>query len=129
MTTAWLASFLQTCSCSPTTRDELVTWTQYLRLQNGKLRFVVKDGVSATWGGFSGLEVEIPSGSTALDDYYPQVSVSNSGVTFGANRVTSFVLLRARKYTAGDVLLETIEGPWEIYATANDPALGTPGDG
>lgn len=80
------------------TSNEEITWTQYLRRINGRIRFGIAAAASTTWGDFSGAEAIIPSGSTSLDDYDPDYSARNSGITYGANRVTVLELLRVRVY-------------------------------
>ena len=92
------------------TANEVITWTQYLRHDAGKLKFGISAAASTTWGDFSGLEVTIPSGLAILDDYDVQYSVDNSGVTFGANRVSALTLLRVRlTYTDGSVSTDDTE--------------------
>jgi hypothetical protein len=79
------------------TPNEVVSWTQYLwKKPDGKLYFGVSTASSETWGDFSGQEVQMPTGNTNLDEYSPSYSASYSGITFGANRVASFKLLRVR---------------------------------
>jgi hypothetical protein len=87
------------------TPNELVTWTQYMRIDSGQLYFgigTVQPGVagssSQTWGDFSGIEISVPGASPNLDFYDRSYSENNSGVTFGANRVDSFTLVQIRYY-------------------------------
>jgi hypothetical protein len=105
------------------TSNELVTWTQYIRKDGTVLKFGVKDASSTTWGDFSGMEVTIPNGTPDLNDYSSEYSTQNSGVTFGANRVTSMVLVRTRKQLANGTVL-TDNTPHVIYSAVLDPALG-----
>jgi hypothetical protein len=89
-------SALSIGSAKMSTNNELVSWTQYIRNNGGSLFFGVSAASSTTWGDFSGQEIAFPSHSTYLDDYSPDYSVSNSGVTYGANRVASLVLVGVR---------------------------------
>jgi hypothetical protein len=125
-----LAVYTSTNSAIMSTDNELVTWTQYLRNDTGQLRFgigTLQSGVpgssSQTWGDFSGIEVTVPSGSTSLNNYDPNYSLQNSGVTFGANRVTSMVMTQVRYYyTNGTVITDST--PRVVYSAVLDPALG-----
>jgi hypothetical protein len=80
------------------TPNEVITWTQYLKQDGGQLKFGISAAASDTWGDFSGLEVTAPTLNISLDSYSADYSVKNSGVTFGANRVTFFKLVQVRKY-------------------------------
>jgi hypothetical protein len=87
------------------TPKELVTWTQYMRVDSTQLYFgvgTVQPGVagsaSQTWGDFSGMEISVPGSTPCLDYYDRSYSENNSGVTFGANRVDSFTLVQVRTY-------------------------------
>jgi hypothetical protein len=109
------------------TNNELVTWTQYLRNDTGQLRFGVgtlQSGVpgasSQTWGDFSGIEIPVPGISTDLSNYDPSYSQQNSGVTFGANRVSSMVLVQVRYYY-DDGSVQTDSTPRLVYSSTLDP--------
>jgi hypothetical protein len=106
-----------------TSADELVTWTQYIRNDGGSLKFGISAAASSTWGDFSGQEITMSSFTTYLDDYSSDYSVTNSGVTYGANRVTSMVLVGVRIYYS-DGSVTTDSTPRIIYSTLLDPALG-----
>ena len=56
----------------------------YLDRSNGSLSFGISAGSSQTWGDVSGLSVAVSSSSGNLDNYDPDSSKFNSGVTFGA---------------------------------------------
>jgi hypothetical protein len=120
------------------TLNELVTWTQYLsRDDANNLRFGIGTietpdspnywpTSSATWGDFSGGEVVVPESGTYLGNYTTDYSVNNSGITFGANRVASFLLVRVRKYYVnGDVDID--DTPRIIYSPDLDPNLNSGG--
>lgn len=90
---------------------EVVRWTQRIRLEDGRLYFSVRNGTSTTWntfGGYGQLWRSVRSYLPSLNAYDPQVSVDNSGVTYGGNRVTSLVLKEVRRYRAdGQVLVDS----------------------
>jgi hypothetical protein len=105
------------------TNNELITWTQYLT-QNGSggLTFGISAASSQTFGDFSGMSLDIPGGSTVLDNYSPDYSLQNSGVTFGANRVSSFVITQVRMYYS-DGSVATDSTPRVVYSAALDPSI------
>jgi hypothetical protein len=78
--------------------DEIVSWTQRLRLDNGELVFEVRDGNSESWGEFGGcdLRVRVPADVTRLNAYRPAVSIEESGVSYAGNRVRSLTLQKLR---------------------------------
>jgi hypothetical protein len=105
------------------TANELVSWTQYLRVDGNSLKFGISAASSTTWGDFSGQEILVSSHSTNLAEYSSDYSVNNSGVTYGANRVTSMVLTCVRTcYSNGS--MQSDSTPKVIYSTLLDPALG-----
>jgi hypothetical protein len=92
------------------TPNETITWTQRMSLSGGNLNFKVLSGNSTTWGQFGANDTDLAvTSSSSLSDlsgYAPTYSVSNSGATFGANRVTTMTLLQVRYYQ-GSTLLST----------------------
>lgn len=77
--------------------EETVRWTQRMSVHNGTLVMEVVDGTSQSWGNFGGqgyLRVTAPWASPHLNDYRPRLSLTESGVGYGGNRVESFVLER-----------------------------------
>ena len=91
-----------------TTSNELVEWTQYMKLTGASLTFGISSASSQTWGDFSGVQVQIPGGSLLLDEYSADYSQQNSGVTFGANRVSSLVLVWSKvTYADGSYTLDS----------------------
>lgn len=102
--------------------DELVTWTQYLRADGGSLKFGISAAASTTWGDFSGQEVTVSGGSKDLSNYSSDYSVNNSGVTYGANRVTCMVLTSVRIYYPNGFVVSD-NTPKVIYSTTLDPTL------
>lgn len=102
------------------TDNELITWTQYIRVDGSQLKFGIASGaVSQTWGDFGGLEMLINGGLTDLSEYDPDFSHLNSGVTFGANRVSSLIMLANRKYRE-DGSVETDDTPRIVFVAAPD---------
>jgi hypothetical protein len=104
---------------------ELVTWTQYLRVDTASNQLMFGVGTlqpntpgssSTTWGDFSGMEVAVSGGSKLLDAYDPNYSVQNSGITFGSTRVDSMVLVAVRYYDAAGNLLSTDSTPRVVFS-------------
>jgi hypothetical protein len=86
---------------------EVVRWTQQMRLQDGKLIFEILNGSSASWGEFGGqgyLKLSVDTSLTSLNLYLPDVSATNSGIGYAANRVGKLTLKQARAYTAEGLL-------------------------
>ena len=101
--TTFLAASPNPNQTTLSTPNELVTWTQVLSRGTTKLTFSVAAASSSTWGDFSygWASVSATSLTTTdltLDNYTPDYSVRNSGITYGANRVDSLTLVRVRKY-------------------------------
>jgi hypothetical protein len=72
------------------TSSEVVTWTQALYHDNGRLHFKVFNGVSSTWGlfGYSNLLKLDTSWSVGqINNYTPAVSVAQSGAAYAGNRI------------------------------------------
>jgi hypothetical protein len=108
------------------TPGELVTWTQYLRLANGSsLKFGISASSSQTWGDFSGMEIDYGTTNTDLSIYSSEYSYQNSGVTFGANRVTSLVLVATRTFYANGTMNQD-NTPRVVFSQALDPSLNQP---
>jgi len=82
------------------TDNETVTWTQSLdtRAASGWLRFKISNGTSSTWGpfGYNHLELWTNWGTNNLNGYTPDVSVSQSGVSYAGNRVKSLKIKEIR---------------------------------
>jgi len=76
--------------------SETVHWTQRISLENGNMNFAVVDGDSQSWGSFGGEELTLstPSSLTGLNSYRPAVSLGESQVSYGENRVTSLTLTK-----------------------------------
>ncbi len=99
-----------------TTANELVQWTQYLQKDSSDLKFGISAASSDTWGDFSGVEITVPNSGAYLGSYSINYSVAKSGITYGANRVLSLVLLRVRGYdNSGNLLFEDLT-PRTVYS-------------
>jgi hypothetical protein len=84
---------------------EFITWTQGLETDGALMKFEIKDGYSSTWGEF-GDEMKISSEATYsnLDNYCTDVSVRNSCITFGSNRVDALMIMQVRRYHQSGVI-------------------------
>ena len=90
-------------------RGETVSWTQTMTLQGGNLVFEVTSGTSDTWGLFGGLghlRASVASDLVNLNDYNPNVSVTNSGAGYAANRLQSLKLKAFRVVTSTGEVFE-----------------------
>lgn len=87
--------------------NEVITWVQRLSIADGTVTYEILHGDSETWGDFGGtgqLQSSFASPLTNLNQYDPGLSISESGVNYAGNRVTSLILTRLRWATAqGDV--------------------------
>ena len=82
---------------------EVITWVQHMSVSEGMLKFSVHNGTSQTWSAFGvdgRLALNIPTQLTNLDGYKPAVSISESGIGYAGNRVSSLVLQKIRWVTA-----------------------------
>lgn len=77
-------------------QEEVVTWVQRVTLDDGHLKFQVRDGESETWGGFGGddLSVTTSTSLSSLNGYRPGVSITESQVSYAENRVESLILTK-----------------------------------
>lgn len=83
--------------------NETVSWVQRMTLEEGTLNFEVINGTSESWGSFGGqghLRMSIPTSYANLNDYHPAVSILDSGVNYGGNRVSSLTLLLLKWWDA-----------------------------
>lgn len=82
------------------TDGETITWTQRVTVNDGALQFAVVNGDSTTWDQFgTSIAITVATDLENLNSFSPELSVQNSGVGFGANRVTSLTLVRMRAYS------------------------------
>lgn len=88
---------------------ETVSWTQVMKVQEGKLTFQVMNGVSQTWGGFGGGEKLLVSRNTDLEnlnEYDSANSVANSGIGYSGHHITSLILKKVRAYAESGEYVE-----------------------
>jgi len=96
---------------------ETVTWTQVLKTDGNILTLKISDGQSVTWGAFGGSTltlvgiVDLPN----LNGYRTEVSVNNSGISFGSNRVVLLRIKAVRRCAADGTLLSTDGDPKVIH--------------
>ncbi len=84
---------------------ETITWTQTLATDGAELSFEVSNGESTTWGNFGkDMRISADADLASLEDYSPDVSVRESCVTYGSNRVEMMVITQVRYYGAGGLL-------------------------
>ena len=93
--------------------QEVVTWTQALYLDSGKLVYKVFNGTSSTWGpfGFSNLlKLDVASSASNLNGYSPVISVAHSGSAFAGNRIRMLKIDRIRcTLSDGSVLTDNTQ--------------------
>ena len=91
--------------------NETITWVNKLSIDDGKLTFDVDDGTSTTWGNFGNegyLIMRTNYEMTRLNEYRPSISLSESGITFAGNRVSSLVLTKLVWRTADGTTNELV---------------------
>jgi hypothetical protein len=95
---------------------ETVKWTQALETDGAVLTFEIVNGESVTWGAFGGTSLRIQGTAPVpvLNAYDTNVSVKNSLVSFGANRVKELVITQVRYYGA-EGLLGVDANPRVVY--------------
>jgi len=90
---------------------EQIRWTSAMAVIDGSLLFAIKDGVGTHWGSFGGPEyiLRMPAGSIhSLKNYSPWHSIESIDIGFGANRVNSLVLKKARAYYSDGNMVEVL---------------------
>lgn len=106
----------QTCRTEQlSTSAETISWTQQLWTDGSIVAFVIFNGNSTTWGSFFTLSWGSTPGLNDLNGYSPDVSVENSWITYGSNRVDLLVIAQVRYYDADGNLLKTDETPRVVY--------------
>lgn len=106
------ATFSRSDRAVITAANDTITWTQSLRVANGRLTFEVQNGASGTWGnfGFGNFELDMGWGVPSINSYSPDVSVANSGVGFASNRVQSLKIKQVRKtYSDGHTVTDNTQ--------------------
>lgn len=79
---------------------ETVTWTQVLETNGEQVSVQVTNGESTTWGTFGGSHTKVSANASVqtLNEYDTGVSVENSWVTLGSNRVQQVEITQVRRY-------------------------------
>lgn len=98
-------------------QQEKFTWTQVMGTDGQYTRVAVVDGYSLTWGTFGGIEALIGDFVSLgdLSGYSTDVSVKNSLITYGANRVKTFRIVEVR-YHGPDGLLYRDTTPRVVHS-------------
>ncbi len=119
--TAWLGDW---CVGSKSYREdglspvaETITWTQAIDTNGSVLKFEILNGSSQTWGSFGGTETHL-SGFVAvphLSGYSTDFSVSNSWISYGANRVDLMRIKEVRRYDADGNLISRDQTPRVVF--------------
>jgi hypothetical protein len=95
------------------TSSEVLTWTQALYHDSGRLHYKVYNGVSSTWGpfGYSNmLKLDTSWGSGNINGYTPAVSVAQSGAAYAGNRIHMLKIKQIRlTLSDGSVLTDNTE--------------------
>jgi hypothetical protein len=82
-------------------QGEVVTFTLSMRVTStGDLHYRAKNVSSTSFGNIGNLVASVPYNQPNLNSYSTDDTVNNSGILFGANRVTSMTLKQVRKYNA-----------------------------
>lgn len=89
------------------TTAETITWTQALQTDGVQLLFEITNGHSETWGNF-GKDMQIYEYAFLpdLNGYTTDISVENSWITYGSNRVDSLIIKRVRRYGSSGLISE-----------------------
>ncbi|TWT36920.1 hypothetical protein KOR34_18650 [Posidoniimonas corsicana] len=101
---------------------ETVSWKQRMTLDGGTLSFEVIDGSSESIGTFGAnglLKDTISVSQTRLNTYVPAISLTESGIGFAGNRVSSLTLKKLVWKTA-DGQYHELNAPIDI-STGLDP--------
>ena len=99
------------------TAAETVTWTQAIDTDGSVLTFEIVNGSSQTWGDFGGAETRIAGqvDIANLNGYSTDFSVSNSWISYGANRVNLLWIKEDRRYDAAGNLLSRDQTPRVVF--------------
>jgi hypothetical protein len=98
--------------------QEVIRWTQRLKLVDGLLVCEVVDGYSQSWGEFGAtgrLRYSIESSLANLNAYQPAISLQQSGVSYAGNRVVSLVLRKLR-WKDADAEVYELNAPIDVDA-------------
>jgi len=88
--------------------NEVLTYKMTMRIDDGEIRFEVKDGTASSWGkyGIGGFHRTVPTSQTEFTLYSPETSVKYSRVGYAKHCVKKFVLKESRTYNAEGELLD-----------------------
>lgn len=97
---------------------EVTVWTQTMATFGCGIAFAVFDGQSTSWGLFGGPDTVVSDNIAMwnLDNYSPDVSVRNTCITYGANRVALLMIAEVRYYGPESGLLYVDTTPRVAYA-------------
>lgn len=100
---------------------EAITWTQIIETNGNLLGFSILNGRSQTWGQFGYPETTIiqTGGVPDLNGYSPDVSIANSWITYGANRVSVLGITKVRKYNSLGELVVVDSTPRYVFGTVH----------
>ncbi len=105
------------------TTAETLSWTQAIETNGSVLAFEISNGSSTTWGTFGGSETRL-SGNVAvpnLNGYRTSVSVANSWISYGANRIDRMRIKEVRYYDRDNNLLYCDQGEHMVYELQIEP--------
>ncbi|MEQ8848845.1 hypothetical protein [Botrimarina sp.] len=105
---------------SPLHHDgETVRWKQRMSIDGGEVVFEVLDGTSQSWGSFAAsgdLRLRVDAGVDRLNAYLPAVSLTESGIGYAGNRVSSLILEKLQWRFAGEEEFNEMVAPIDIDA-------------
>ena len=99
---------------------ESISWTQVMETNGTNLTFYIKDGKSATWGRFGGLETSVSEQAPVADlnKFDHEVTIKNTVFTYGANRVDRLTIKEIRRYGA-EGLISVDKSPKPVFVTSD----------
>jgi hypothetical protein len=101
---------------------EVIRWTQVLEVTAEGLSFSIQDGESVSWGSFGPeLKLKVSGGLADLSGYSPDVSVQNTCITYGTNRVSVLAIGCVRYYGQSGSLIATDSTPRIVHRVESDP--------
>ncbi len=106
------------------TTAETITWTQQLYCDGEMLGFVITYAHSTTWGNFFTTDWGSTPGLANLNSYSTAVSVANSWITYGSNRVDVLKIVSVRYYDDTGALVATDNTPHIVYQAPVEESNG-----
>ncbi|WP_145112117.1 hypothetical protein [Botrimarina mediterranea] len=101
------------------TDGETIRWAQRLTLSDCSLTYEVFNAESTTWGNFAAgeaLKITTHTELARLNGYLPATSLTESGIGYAGNRVSSLVLEKLRWRFDGDDEYQEMVAPIDIDA-------------